>query len=299
MRLVLLCLTFLALVVSPGLGADNARLGYVISIEEYGHADGLVKRGSGADTMAEALTGFGYTVQRYDNLNKWEFEAALKEIYADSKGAEAAIVYVSSFALGKGERNVLLAADALSGGPGTVLTRAVEAKDIVNAPRARLLNMIILDAPDDAPDALGLPEGSRFEVFMDPQPPFVPNRIAVYTSTAPTELHTRLAPMSTPLTYARNFKLFLGRGERTAAEFLRKVAISVFYDSASLQFPTIVGKLGEPYMLVRKNEVSDITAWLEIQARPEAKSFEQFIRRYPESIYVPFARQKLKDLQGK
>lgn len=298
MRLLLFGLTFLTLATCPPLAADEARLAYIINIEEYEHPEGAVKRGSGAETMAEALTDFGYTVQRYKNINKWQFEAALKEIYADSKGAEAAIVYVSGFALRKGERNVLLSADALTGGPDTLLARAVEAKDIVNAPRARLLNLVILDAPEDALGALGLAERSAYDAFMDPQTPFVPNRIAVYTSSAPNELHTRLAPMSTPLTYARNFKLFLGRGERTAAEFLRKVSISVFYDSASLQFPTVVGKLGKPYMLVRKNEVSDITAWLELQTKPKAKSFEQFIRRYPESIYIPFARQRLKELQG-
>ncbi len=298
MRVLLTSLICLLLTLSPSLAADDARLAYIINIEEYERPAGPVKRGSGADTMADTLAGFGYTVQRYNNINKWEFEAVLKEIYADSKGAEAAIVYVSSFALSKGRRNVVLPSDALSGGADNLLSRAVESKDVVNAPQARLLNMIILDAPEDAPGALGLARSAGFGVFMSTQDPLVPNRLAVYTSTAPNDLYARLAPMSTPLTYARNFKLFLGRKERTAAEFLRKVSISVFYDSSSLQFPTVVGKLNKPYTLVRKNEVSDSTAWLEIQAKPKAESFKQFIRQFPESIYIPFAHQRLKELSA-
>ena len=298
MRALLTSLIFLVLASGPGLAEDVARLAYIISIDEYDHPAHPVKRGSGADLMADALTKFGYTVQRYANPSKWEFEAVLKEIYADSEGAEAAIVYVSGLALKTGHRSVVLSADAVMGDAGNLLARAVEAKDIVNAPRARLLNLVILDAPEDAQAALGLPGMQALSAFMDPQVPYVPNRIAVYTSTAPSELYGQLAPMSTPLTFARNFKLFLGRGERTAAEFLRKVAISVFYDSSSLQFPTVVGKLDKPYMLVRKNEISDITAWLKIQAKPEAQKFEQFIRQFPESIYIPFARQRLQELRA-
>ncbi|MCP5082420.1 MAG: caspase family protein [Alphaproteobacteria bacterium] len=298
MRVLLTSLICLLLALSTSLAADDARLAYIINIEEYERPAGPVKRKSGADTMADALARFGYTVQRYNNINKWEFEAVLKEIYADSKGAEAAIVYVSSFALNKGQRNVVLPADALSGGADKLLSLAVEAKDVVNAPQARLLNMIILDAPEDARAAFGLTGSGEFGVFMSTQDPFVPNRLAVYTSTAPNNLYIRLAPMNTPLTYARNFKLFLGRKERTAVEFLRKVSVSVFYDSSNLQFPTVVGKLNKPYMLVRKNEVSDITAWLKIQAKPKTESFEQFIRQFPKSIYIPFARQRLKELSA-
>ena len=291
-------LLFLLLAFSPSLARDDARLAYIINIETYEHPEGPVKRGSGADTMADAFAGFGYTVQRYNDIKKWEFEGVLKEIYADSKGAEAAIVYVSSFAVNKGERNAILPSDALSGGTGNLLSRAVEANDIVSAPQARLLNMIILDTPEDARAALGLAEADGFSAYLEVKAPLSPNRLAVNTSTAPNEIYPRLTPMSTPLTYARNFKLFFGRKERTAAEFLRKVSISVFYDSSSKQFPAVSGELDKPYMLVHKNEVSDITAWLKIQAKPKAESFEQFIQQFPTSIYIPFARQRLKELQA-
>lgn len=298
MRALFTALVVLLLTVRMPLAADDARLAYIISLEEYAHPEGTVKRKSGANTMAEALSSFGYTVQRYKSPSKWEFEAILKDIYADSKGAEAAIVYVTGFALRQGPRSVVLSANALEGGAETLMSRAVEAKDIVGAPRARLLNLVILDAPDDARTGLGLEKPATFEPFLEPHVPSVPNRIAVYTSAAPSELYAQLAPMATPFTFARNFKLFLGRKERTVSEFLRKVAISVFYDSASRQFPVVQGELGAPYLMVRKNEVSDITAWLELQAKPKAEGYEQFIQSFPGSIYIPFARQKLEELRA-
>ncbi|MEM8688338.1 MAG: caspase family protein, partial [Pseudomonadota bacterium] len=298
MRAFLSALCVLLLTLSAASAADDARLAYIISLEAYDHPEGTVKRGSGADTMADALSAFGYTVQRYENPNKWDLEAILKDIYADSKGAEAAIVYVSGFALRQDQRSVVLSTNALVGGADTLMARAVETKDIVNAPRARLLNLVILDAPDDARTGLGLRNADDFTPFLDAQAPDVPNRIAVYTSAAPNDVYPRLAPMATPLTFARNFKLFLGRKERTASAFLKKVAISVFYDSAGRQFPEVTGKLLAPYLMVRKNEVSDITAWLELQAKPKAEGFEQFIQRFPDSIYIPFARQKLEELRA-
>ena len=298
MRAVLTALCVLLLTVHAASAADEARLAYIISLEEYAHPEGTVKRKSGAKTIADALSTFGYTVQHYKSPGKWEFEAILKDIYADSKGAEAAIVYVSGFALRQGSRSVVLSADALVGGAETLLARAVETKDIVNAPRARLLNLVILDAPGDARTGLGLAKPATYAPFLEPRVPDVPNRIAVYTSSAPSDLYGQLAPMATPFTFARNFKLFLGRKERTVSEFLRKVAISVFYDSASRQFPVVKGKLEAPYLMVRKNEVSDITAWLELQAKPKAEGYEQFILRFPNSIYIPFAQQKLDELRA-
>ncbi|MEM8647927.1 MAG: caspase family protein [Pseudomonadota bacterium] len=298
MRAFLTALCALLLTLSAANAADDARLAYIISAEEYEHPEGTVKRGSGADTVADALSAFGYTVQRYKNPNKWDFEAILKDIYADSKGAEAAIVYVSGFALRQGPRSVVLSTNALVGGAETLMSRAVETKDIVNAPRARLLNLVILDAPDDARTGLGLRDSAGFEPFLEAKGPDLPNRVAVYTSAAPSSAYPRLAPMTTAQTFARNFKLFLGRKERTVSEFLKKVAISVFYDSAGQQFPKVTGALSAPYLMVRKNEVSDITAWLELQAKPKAEGFKAFIQRFPNSIYIPFARQKLDELRA-
>ncbi|MEM1201440.1 MAG: hypothetical protein AAGI06_19230, partial [Pseudomonadota bacterium] len=145
---------------------------------------------------------------------------------------------------------------------------------------------------------LGLRDSAGFEPFLEAKGPDLPNRVAVYTSAAPSSAYPRLAPMTTAQTFARNFKLFLGRKERTVSEFLKKVAISVFYDSAGQQFPKVTGALSAPYLMVRKNEVSDITAWLELQAKPKAEGFKAFIQRFPNSIYIPFARQKLDELRA-
>lgn len=298
MRTVLLGLLCVLLSAGPSSAQESVRLAYIINLDTYEHPSGSIKRESGADTMADVLRGFGFTVQRYTNIDKWEFERALKEIYADSKGAEAAIVYVSGYALGTETRSVILPADAVASGPSKVLAHAVETKDIVSAPRAQLLNMIILDAPEDARKALDLLSQQAFSPFLAIKEPFVPNRIAVYTSSAPTNLYGQLEPTSSPLTFARNFKLFLGRKGRTVADFLRKVSVSVFYDSSGQQFPMIAGKLNKPYVLERKNELTDIAAWLEIQARPKAENFEGFIRQFPDSIYVPFARKRLEELSG-
>ncbi|MCP5084118.1 MAG: hypothetical protein GY948_20720, partial [Alphaproteobacteria bacterium] len=76
------------------------------------------------------------------------------------------------------------------------------------------------------------------------------------------------------------------------------VAVSVFYETRSTQFPVVFGKLDTPYKLVRKDEVSELTAWLKLQTKPEAEGFRKFIRSYPGSIYIEFARQKLKELGG-
>lgn len=299
MRTLLLGMICLLLSASYCAAQDDVRLAYIINIDTYETPAGPVKRDTGADTMADVLRSFGFTIQRYDNLTKFELEGVLKEIYADSEGAEAAIVYVSAYALSAGSRNVVLPSDVVSSGADSILVRGVESNDIVSAPRAERLNLIILDAPHDARAALALPKTPALSPFLSAEPPSVPNRLAVYTSSPPTDLYRRLRPVSSAITFARNFKLFLGRKGRTAAAFLRKVAISVFYDSSSQQFPVVVGDLSEPYVLERKNELTDIAAWLEIQARPKAEAFEGFIRQFPNSIYVPFARKRLKELSGR
>ena len=75
--------------------ADTARLAYIISQTDY---DGVTRQ-SGAKDMAKAFARLNFTTQHYKNLDHAAFAAALKEIAADSEGAEAAIVYFSGFAL--------------------------------------------------------------------------------------------------------------------------------------------------------------------------------------------------------
>ncbi len=290
----LLLALLLPFAVGSPVRSEGARLAYLIEQIDYAVAGGQVSRKNHAEDIAKALRGLEFTVQRYQNLKRGEFEAALKEISRDSEGSEASIVYVSGFALGHPDGGGLLPVDVVAGEP---LRGSVSVDRLLEVPRGKNLRLVIVDAPEDARAVLGLGAETVYSPFLTIRQTLPANTIGVITSVAPWGGYTSLQPIARTDIYPRNFRLFLGRPGRSVEDVLTKVATSVFYDSQHRQLPRAFGKLDKPFLMTRQDEVSDITAWLKLLAKPTEKGLRGFIADYPDSIYVEFARQKLKELE--
>ncbi|MEM7424642.1 MAG: caspase family protein [Pseudomonadota bacterium] len=275
--------------------AEGARLAYLIEQTRYlVEAREVVRKSHGKD-IAAALRPLGFAVQKYENLNAEEFARALAEIFKDSQGAEAAIIYVSAYALGHtDDGGGVLPTDLAAARP---VERAVSVRSLLETPQADDLRLVIIDAPEDAGSQLGLDLSPDYSPFLS-QPASVPkDTIGVITSVAPWGGYTGLRPISRTHLFPRNFKLFLQKPGRSARDLLNKVAISTFYESQHRQYPAFFGGPEKPYVFTRQDEVSDITAWLELLARPTKDGLTAFIKANPDSIYVEFARKKLEELE--
>ncbi len=293
----LFCLLFLLAGLTFARAADGARLAYIISLENYVTPAGIIERKNSKTLVAKTMRKIGFTVQHYDDLTGSDLRKALIEISLDSKNAEAAIIYVNGFVLGQDNRGGLLPINALEGGTKELIDAAIHPQTLLETPRARAMNLVIIDGAEDAAAALKLHNPGTWLPYLTIPPKAPKNTVGVIVSSAPTEAYNRLEPAKNPAYYARSFSDFFGNRDRTVADFLSKVSISVFYESQYTQFPVVFGKLDKPYRISRRDEVSDITAWLELQMKPKAEEFRKFIETYPDSIYIDFARQKLKELE--
>ncbi len=289
-------LTLLALAASSlTVNAEGERLAYLIEQLDYKIDGRSVARKSHTKSMIKAMRGLGFAVQRYKNLEASAIEPTLREISKDSEGAEASIVYVAGFVLEKGATGGVLPVNVDAGAPAA---RGVPLSRLLAVPMGKDLRLVIVDAPEDARARLALSAPETFSPYLS-VPEIIPsNVLGSVTGRAPFGGYSGLSLLDRSDYFSRSFSLFFaGQKERSARRFLSKVAISVFYDSQHKLFPHVFGKQDKDFLLVRKNEVSDITAWLKLLGRPSADGFRAFIDAYPNSIYVDFARQQLETLE--
>lgn len=288
-----LLLAFILIGLAPTASAEGGRIAYIVEQLEYTIDGRTVTRESHAKSIVAALRNLGFTVQHYKNLSTATIEPALQDIANDSKGTEAAILYVAGLVLEKNGTGGVLPIDVNSADPAS---HGVPMSRLLTLPKAQDLRLVIIDSPQDARQVLSLPSSEQISPYLSMPETIPSNVIGTLTARAPFGGYSELKLLENSEYFARSFARFLkpkGRGMRAT---LNKMAISVFYDSQYQQFPHVFGKLDKEYLLVRTNEVSDITAWLELLAKPTAEGLKTFIETYPDSIYVAFARKQLEAL---
>lgn len=102
----------LLLVMGPAAAAEK-RVALVLGNARYAAAAGEVPTVAGnAAAMAAALRKAGFSVARADNLGRVAMESALERFRESLSGADLGFVYYSGLAVGVGEREYLLPADA-------------------------------------------------------------------------------------------------------------------------------------------------------------------------------------------
>ena len=274
--------------------AEGERIAYLIEQLEYSIDGRTVVRESHTKNMAEALSDLGFTVQRYENLSSAAIEPALQEISNDSKGAEAAILYISGLVLSEGGAGGILPTDLNS---ADLLDGGISMSRLLDLPKAADLRLVIVDSPEDAHVQLGLSPAAGFSPYLAVPSTIPPNVLGTITGRPPFGGYTGLTLSDRADYFPRSFSRFFKAKGRSMRSVLNKIAISVFYDSQHRLYPHVFGAQDKEYLLVRKNEVSDLTAWLELLGKPSAEGFKSFLKAYPDSLYAEFARKQLDALQ--
>lgn len=102
----------LLLAVGPALAAPEKRVALVLGNAHYAAAGDVAAVAGNASAMVSALRKAGFAVTRADNLGRVALDSALERFRESLAGADLGFVYYSGLAVGVGEREYLLPADA-------------------------------------------------------------------------------------------------------------------------------------------------------------------------------------------
>ena len=105
-------LFLLCWLMASGVRADERRLALVIGIDAYQYNDPLRNAVTDAGTVANALSGVGFSVTTAKDLTRTKLLEALVDFEKTISARDVALIYFSGHATQTGSRNVLLTADS-------------------------------------------------------------------------------------------------------------------------------------------------------------------------------------------
>jgi len=145
----LLALTFSAVLVCA-----DTRVALVIGNASYKNTSALTNTGNDARAIAAKLTGIGFEVALYEDLDGQAFREALGEFSEKAQNADLALVYYAGHGIEMGGQNYLIPVDAKMRSEATAAFETVPLEQVLGAVRqAKSLGLVMLDACRNNPFA--------------------------------------------------------------------------------------------------------------------------------------------------
>ncbi len=292
------------------------RVALVIGNSAYRNAGFLANPVRDAKAVAAAFRENGFTevLEGYD-LTKPQFEAQLKRFGDEALGSEWAIIYFAGHGISVGGETYVLPIDVMLTRPEHVEDEAISlARLRAKASGAKTLRLILLDSCRNNPflarmAAIG---GSKRAVSRGLARPSEPEsgELIVY-STRENDVADDGSDGHSPFTAA--FLQHLPEPGLEVNFLFRKIRSSVLKATNGGQDPAIYASLSDsqlffvdpapaPDKAVVRSEASpalsaDAEAWIAVQGSKSEAVLEEFIRRFPGSVYANFARARLEELK--
>ncbi len=284
------------------------RVALVIGNGAYTNAPALTNPKNDAEDMAAALKALGFTVILGTDLDKRAMDRKILEFEAALSGADAGVFHYSGHGLQVAGVNYLVPVDAELSSPAALRIEAVRLDFVQETmEREAKTNILFLDACRNNPLARNLARslGTRSAdighglaaaesgvgtlVSFSTQPGNVAldgqGRNSPYSGPLAKAIGTPGEDILSILTAVRNEVLTATGQKQVPWENHALTAKFYFNPSAATQAPAQAGEAAQ--------------AWIAVQGTTSEAVLEEYIRRFPNSVYAGFAKARLGELKSK
>ena len=301
-------LAALVLAFAGGAALAAKRVALVIGNGAYTNAPTLTNPKNDAEDMAAALKALGFTVILGTDLDKRAMDRKILEFETALSGADAGVFHYSGHGLQVAGVNYLVPVDAELSSPAALRIEAVRLDFVQETmEREAKTNILFLDACRNNPLARNLARslGTRSAdighglaaaesgvgtlVSFSTQPGNVAldgqGRNSPYSGPLAKAIGTPGEDILSILTAVRNEVLTATGQKQVPWENHALTAKFYFNPSAATQPPVQAGEAAQ--------------AWIAVQGTSSEAVLEEYIRRFPDSVYAGFAKARLGELKSK
>ncbi|MEO0918128.1 MAG: caspase family protein, partial [Pseudomonadota bacterium] len=304
---------------SPTLAADE-RLALVIGNSAYAHVSALENPGNDATDISAALTKAGFSVDTRFDLDQQGMLRALQEFGQRSLGAEMAVIYYAGHGIEVERQNYLIPVSAKLATDIDVAFEAVQLdRALLAVGGAEKLRLVIVDACRDNPFAGQMRSTSptrsigRGLAAVEPSAATLV-AYAAKEGTVANDGQGRNSPYAAALLEA------LDEPGLEIGKLFRKVRDSVLRKTGGTQEPFVYGSIPAydlflyPASLVEEPTTPGATAiapqprsldlvfWDAISNSTDPRDFQEFVERFPDSVFAGIAARRaellMQDAEG-
>ena len=282
------------------------RVALVIGNGAYKNAPTLANPKNDAEDMAAALRALGFTVVLGVDLNRAAMERKIREFASELIGADAGVFHYSGHGLQFRGLNYLISVDADITTPDALDFEAIPLDLILRTmEREAKTNILFLDACRDNPFTRSLARalGTRAAgIGQGLAPAELGMGTLISFSTQPGNVALdgsgRNSPYSGPLSKT------IGKQGEDILSILTSVRNEVLAATNEKQVPWENNALRAKFFFnptmpaqspTGSSEVAQV--WVAVQNTTSEAVLEEFIRRFPDSVYAAFARARLDELR--
>jgi peptidoglycan hydrolase-like protein with peptidoglycan-binding domain len=304
----------LLLLAWPGSQALAQRVALVVGAGAYRHVPPLPNAANDASDMAASLRGLGFDVDLVLDPDRTALERAVERFGLATRGAEAALFFYAGHAIEVGGRNWLIPVTAELRTPQQLRFQALEVEAVTEQTQAAArFSMIILDACRDNPFRRLWPAASRSTAGRGLARVSPATGTLVVFSTAPGAVAADGQGRNSPFTAAllRHMPTLGMEVRPMLAEVRRSVreatgGAQVPWEESSLEGafyfrPTAAPAAPAPTATPAAPpaaQTSDSLAWQFVLNSRNPADFEVFLEQFPNSVFAPFASNRLAELRA-
>lgn len=278
--------------------ADH-RVALVIGNSNYVNTPPLANPVNDAGDIAESLTSLGFAVHLQLDASKRDFDHTLEAFARDARTADAALVYYAGHGMQYRGVNYLMPIDAALKDDVSLRYEMIAAADVISALQELSgVKVLILDACRDNPLAKKLgrsivasTRGAWIEGLAKTER--ISGMIVVYATQAD-EVANDGGGRNSPFAAALLKELKTPRLE--IGTLFRRVEADVEAATDGQQSPELSISLASEFYINMTE--TDQVVWARVRLSSNAEALKDFIRRYPESFYIPDAELRLKLLEA-
>ncbi len=265
-----------------------------------------------ADDIAAALHRLHFVVTERKDLTVREFDHTLDDFIPQAKDADVALFFFSGHGVQIDKRGYLAPVDVKAESESSALRELEPIQEVVSRiENAAKVSVIVLDACRNSPlqerfrrIAVEKNKGLAPPMGLPPVSLVGSNTLIVY-ATVPGETASDGAGRNSPFT-ASLLKNMETPGLEIELMF-KRVTADVLNETRGKQQPERLSRLQNELMLVPAAPApaqgqaplsADAQAWSVVQGAASEAVLEEFIRRFPDSVYAGFAKARLEELKA-
>lgn len=316
----LIRLAVLLLLACAAMPALAERVALVVGAGAYRHAPPLPNATNDAADLAALLRELGFRVDLVLDPDRAALEAAVERFGTAARGAEAALFFYAGHAIEVQGRNWIIPVSAELRTPQQLRFQALELEAVTDLiQQAARFSLIILDACRDNPFRQRWPAASRSAAGQGLARVSPAIGTLVVFSTAPGSVAEDGRGRNSPFTAAllRHLPTPGLEVRPLFAEVRRSVreatgGAQVPWEESSLEgsfyfrpvaapappAPPPVAAAPQPVIVIPQPPGNDQLAWQFVLNSRNPADFETFLQQFPDSVFAPFARNRLAELRG-
>ncbi|WP_372622977.1 caspase family protein [Falsiroseomonas sp.] len=310
-------LVLLLLLAWPAGQALAQRVALVVGAGAYQHVPPLPNATNDATDMAGTLRGLGFAVDLVLDPDRAALEGAVQRFGIAARGAEAALFFYAGHAIEVGGRNWLIPVSAELGSPQQLRFQALEVEAVTEQTQAAArVSLVVLDACRDNPFRQRWPTASRSAAGRGLARVSPATGTLVVFSTAPGAVAADGQGRNSPFTAALlrhmptpglEVRPMLAEVRRTVREATGGAQVP--WEESSLEGSFYFRPVAAPATAAAPPAVPapatatgradrDSLAWQFVLDSRNPADFEVFLQQFPDSIFAPFARNRLAELRA-